>query len=95
MSFLANIMKDWLSVKIGMGVKTRRKSFPSLINHIPSAVANDPAINSDSIEDLDTLVCFFDAQESGESLYVNIQPVVDFRLFTSLAKSASVNPARL
>ena len=32
------------------------KTFPSLINQIPSAVANDPAMSSDSIDDRDTLV---------------------------------------
>jgi hypothetical protein len=54
------------------------KLFPSLINHIPSADAKDPATSSDSIEDLDMFDCFFDAHERGALLYVNIQPVMDF-----------------
>ena len=82
-------------MKTGIGTNECMKSAPSLINHIPSVDANDPAISSDSIEDLAMQVCFFEAHESGELLNVKIQPVVDMQWLTSPAKSASVNPARL
>jgi hypothetical protein len=58
---LENAIDDWLSVKMGIGVKSCLKSFPSLISHIPSADANEPATTSDSIVDLLTQPCFFDA----------------------------------
>ena len=94
-SFLVKVMNDWLSVKTGIGAKSCLKSFPSLINQIPSADAIDPATNLASIEERITRLCFFEAQETGAPLNVKTQPVVDLRSFTSPAKSASVNPARL
>ena len=50
---LEKIIEDWLSVKMGMGIKLCLKSWPSLMIQIPSAEANDPVMSSDSIVDLE------------------------------------------
>ena len=65
------------------------------MSQIPSVVANDPATNSDSIEERLTCDCFFEAQDIGDPLKLNSHPVVDFLSEVSPAKSASVYPARL
>ena len=78
-----------------MGVKLCLKSLLSLINQTPSADAMDPATSSASIEERVMRLCFFEAQEIGALLNVKTQPVVDLWSFASLAKSASVNLARL
>jgi len=53
-SLLEKMIEDWLSVKMGMGIKLCLKSWPSLMIQIPSAEVNDPAMSSDSIVDLET-----------------------------------------
>ena len=78
----------------GIGMKSCLKSFPSLMSHIPSADAIDPATNSASIEERVMSPCFSEAQDIGEPLNVKTQPVVDFLSFVSLAKSVSVKPAK-
>ena len=92
---LENAKKDWLSVNNGTGVKLCQKYFPSLINQMCSAEAEDPATSSASIDDLITRPCFFEAHEMGDPLKVKIHSVVDFLSLTSPAKSTSVNPAKL
>ena len=87
------MMEDWLSVRIGMGMKSCLKSFPRRMSQIPSADAIDPATNSDSMDEWATSPCFFDAQEIGPPLNRKIHPVVDFQSFMSPAKSASVKLA--
>ena len=76
-------------------MKSCLKSFPSLINQIPSADAMDPATSSASIEECVTRLCFLEAQEIGALLNMKTKPVVDLRSIVSPAKSASVNPAKL
>ena len=95
MSFFENARADWLSVNSGMGVKLCLKSWPRRISQMPSAVANNPATSLDSIVDLLTVLCFFEAQEIGAPLNVKSHPVVDFLSSRSPAKSASMYPARL
>ena len=77
-----------------MGVKLCLKSLPRRISYIPSTEAKDPVTSSDSIEDLVTSPCFFDAHETGELLNRYIHPDVDCLSLESLAKSASVKPVR-
>ena len=83
-------MNDWLLVNKGMGMKLCLKSLAKRISHTPSTDANDPATNSDSMDDLVMRPCFFDAQEIGEPQKVNTHPDVDFLSFGSPVKSASV-----
>ena len=87
-------MTGWLSVNRGMGMKLCLKSLLRRINHIPSMEANEPAMSSDSIEDLVTSPCFFDAHETGELLNLNTHPDVDLLSLESPAMSASVKPVR-
>ena len=87
-------MKGWLSVNRGMGVKSCLKSLPRCINHTPSTEANELVTSSDSIEDLVTSPCFFDAHETGELLNLYTHPDVDCLLLESPAKSASVKLVR-
>ena len=77
-----------------MGVKLCLKSLLRCISHIPSMEANDPAMSSDSIKDLVTSPCFFDAHETGELLNRYTHPDIDHLSLESLAKSASVKPVR-
>ena len=70
------------------------KSLPRHISHIPSMEVNEPAMSSDSIEDLVTSLCFFNAHETGELLNLYTHPDVDCLSLESPAKSASVKPAR-
>ena len=60
------------------GVKSCLKSFLSLISHMPSAEAIDPAMSSASIDEHVTSPCFFNAQEIGAPLKVKIHLLVDF-----------------
>ena len=66
------------------------KSLAKRSSHAPSTDANDPATSSDSMDDLVTRPCFFNAHEIGGPQKMNIHPDVDFLLFESPAKSASV-----
>jgi hypothetical protein len=88
-------MKDWLSVKMGIGMKSCLKSLANQTSHIPSTDVIDPATSLDSIDDRVTSPCFFKAQEMGVSLNVKIHPMVDYLSFRSPTKSMSVKPARL
>ena len=60
------------------------------ISHAPSTNVNDPMTSSDSMDNLVTRPCFFDAHEMGELQKVNIHPDVDFLSSESPVKSASV-----
>ena len=82
-------------MKRGMGTKSCLKSRSKCMSQMPSAEAIEPAISLDSMEDPVTRPCFLDAQEMGEPLNVKVHLVVDFLLFMSPTKSASVKPARL
>ena len=87
-------MKGWLLVNRGTGTKLCLKSLLRQISQTPSTEANELVMSSDSIEDLVTSPCFFEAHEIGEWLNLNIHPNVDFLSFKSPAKSASVKPVR-
>ena len=95
MSFFKKRMKDWLSVNSGMGVKLCLKSLPSRMSQIPSVIANNPATNSDSIEERLMCDCFFKAHDIRDLLKLKSHLVVDFLSEVLPAKSASVYPARL
>ena len=75
-------------------MKSCLKSLPRHINHTPSTEANEPATSSDSIKDLVTSPCFFNAHETGELLNLYTHPDVDHLSLESLAKSVSVKPVR-
>ena len=77
-SFFENKINDLLSVKSGIGLKSRWKSLPNLSSQVPSAEAKEPAMSSASIVDRVTMCCFFEFQEMGALLCVNNQLDVDF-----------------
>ena len=87
-------MKGWLSVNRGMGTKLCLKSLLRQISQTPSMEANELVTSSDSIEDLVTSPCFFEAHEIGESLNLNPHPNVDLLSFKSPVKSAFVKLVR-
>ena len=88
------LFRSGLIVSEQMGMKLCLKSLPRWISQTPSTEANEPAMSSDSIEDLVTSPCFFKAHEIGELLNLNTHPDVDLLLFKFPEKSASVKPVR-
>ena len=75
-------------------MKSCLKSLPRHVNHTPSMEVNELATSSDSIEDLVTSPCFFNAHETGELLNLYTHPDIDRLSLESLAKSASVKLVR-
>ena len=61
----------------------------SLSKDLASLAASDNAIYSASLVDKAVTDCWYDLQLIAPPLYINSQPVVDFLLSKSVAKSAS------
>ncbi|KAJ6851712.1 uncharacterized protein M6B38_258410 [Iris pallida] len=95
-SFDATAAVAWLSQYIGIAdicVPTIGRSYMSSRSHSASSAAVSSAKNSDSMDDRESIVCFFDFHDIAAPSIVKMYPPVDLSLSTSEHQLASLKPS--